>query len=109
MCDHNVVTNREALIGRTNAGRRAGDCAAMRLAALLVGADRDDAALAGLVEIDHARAGGEDRVVATEAGAVARAEAGAPLAHDDLASANLLAGEDLDPQVLGVRVAPVAA
>src|SRR4051794_24536907 len=80
-----------------------------RRAALLAGGDRDRAALAAGLEFDHAGAGREDRMIAAEPGAVARPEARAALAHDDLAAADLLAGEYLHPEVLGVRVAPVAA
>ena len=43
------------------------------------------------------------------AGAVAGLEAGAALAHDDLAAGDDLAGEHLHAQALGVRVAAVAA
>src|SRR5204863_2470543 len=59
-----------------------------RDARLLAGLDDRDcpAATAGL-ELDDAGASGEDRVVAAEAGAVPWAEAGAALAHDDLAAA----------------------
>jgi very-short-patch-repair endonuclease len=70
---------------------------------------RDHAAAAAGGELDRTGAGGEDRVVAAEAGAVARAEAGATLADDDLAAADLLAREDLDPEHLRIRVATVAA
>src|SRR4029079_16896587 len=51
----------------------------------------------------------EDRVVAAEAGALARPETGAALADDDLAAGHLLAGEDLAPEHLRVGVAAVAA
>jgi hypothetical protein len=61
------------------------------------------------LELDQARAGGEDGVVAPEAGALAGAEPRAALAHDDLAAAHALAGEHLHPQVLGVGVTPVPA
>src|SRR6201999_8460 len=50
-----------------------------------------------------------DRVVATDARAGARLEAGAALAHDDLAARDGLAREDLHAEALGVRVAAVAA
>src|SRR4051795_8953919 len=69
----------------------------------------DGAAPASRLELDRARPGREDRVVATEAGAVSRPEAGAALAHDDLATADLLAREDLDPKHVGVGFTTVAA
>src|SRR5690349_8396971 len=71
--------------------------------------DGDRAALAARFEIHRPRAGGEDRVVATEANAVAGPEAGAALADDDLAAGDLLAREDLDPEHVGVGFAAVAA
>src|SRR5436190_4198767 len=70
---------------------------------------RDHPAAAAGAKLDGSRAGGEDRVVAADAGAVAGPEAGAPLTHDDLAAGDGLAGEHLDAQPLGVRVAAVAA
>src|SRR5689334_15466446 len=48
--------------------------------------DADRAARAGRPEGDAARAGGEDGVVAAQAGALAGPEAGAALADDDLAA-----------------------
>src|SRR5581483_1420966 len=74
-----------------------------------VGGDRDHAAPAATLELNHPRAGGEDRVVAPEAGALAGPEAGAALANDDLAAAHALACEDLDAEHLRVRVAAVPA
>jgi hypothetical protein len=71
--------------------------------------DGDRAAGVAGRELDRARAGGEDRVVAAEAGALAGAEAGAALADDDLAASDLLAGKDLDAEHLRVRIATVAA
>src|SRR6478752_4857293 len=75
----------------------------------LVLQDADGAALAGRFEVDGPCSGGEDRVVAAEAGSLAGPEAGAALADDDLAAGHLLAGEDLDPEHLQVRFATVAA
>src|SRR3954447_26865215 len=71
--------------------------------------DADRAALAGGAEVDSAGSGGEDSVVAAEAGALAGPEAGAALADDDLAAGHLLAGEDLDPEHVRVGFAAVAA
>src|SRR5262245_5558254 len=71
--------------------------------------DRDDPAAAAVRELHGAGAGGEDRVVAAEAHALAGLEAGSALAHDDLAARDLLAREHLDAEALGVRVAAVAA
>ena len=62
-----------------------------------------------MIAADRPGARCEDRVVAPDAGSIAGPEAGAALAHDDLAAADPLAGEDLDPEHLGVRVAPVTA
>src|SRR4051794_24891451 len=76
---------------------------------LLGGKDGDHAAAAAGLELDRARAGGEDRVVLADARALARAKAGPALAHDDLAAGHDLAGEDLHAQALGVRVASVTA
>ena len=76
----------------------------------LVVRDDGDAALAALrAELDRSRARGEDRVVLADAGAVARLEAGAALADDDLAAGHGLAGEHLHAEALRVRVAAVAA
>src|SRR5262249_47001401 len=69
--------------------------------------DRDEAALAARAELRLAVAHGEDRVVLAELRARARPEPGAALADDDLAGAHVLPGEDLDAEVLRVRVAPV--
>src|SRR3954462_10049977 len=75
----------------------------------LVLQDRDRPALAGRLEVDDAGAGGEDRVVAAETGALAGHEGGAALAADHLAARRFLAGEALDPEHVGVRFAAVAA
>src|SRR5207244_4134841 len=61
------------------------------------------------LELHAAGARREDRVVLADPDAVARLEAGAALAHDDLAAAHGLAGEHLHAEALGLRVAPVAA
>src|ERR671936_1127576 len=71
--------------------------------------NRDDASAAAGLEIDRARARGEDRVVLPDPHAVARLELGAALANDDLAAGHGLAGEHLHAEALGVRVAAVAA
>src|SRR5918994_157727 len=71
--------------------------------------DRDHAAAATGPELHHPGAGGEDRVVLADARAVPGAEAGAPLADDDLPTGHGLAGEDLHAETLGVGVAAVAA
>src|SRR4051812_45992310 len=76
---------------------------------LLCGKDGDDAAAPAGLEVHRARAGGEDRVVLADAGALAGLEAGAALAHDDLAAGHDLAREDLHAEALGVAVAAVAA
>src|SRR5262245_6313059 len=70
--------------------------------------DRDHAAAPALGELDRARAARVERVVLADPDTVAGLEAGAPLAHDDLAAGHDLAGEDLDAEALGVGVAPVA-
>src|SRR4029077_19917276 len=70
--------------------------------------DRDRAALPGLLELNGSFGGREDRVVAAQAGALARPEAGAALADDDLAAGHALPGEDLDPEHLGIGFAAVA-
>jgi 4'-phosphopantetheinyl transferase len=79
-----------------------GACAAIAWAA------RERAALA-LAELHDAGGAGVDRVVAADAGAVARLEARAALADDDLAAGHGLPGEHLDAEALGVGVAAVAA
>src|SRR5262245_57084987 len=71
--------------------------------------DRDDPAATPGVELHHPGPPGEDRVVLADPRAVAGLEAGAPLAHDDLAAADDLSGEDLHAEHLGVGVAAVAA
>src|SRR5215210_2717508 len=69
--------------------------------------DGDQAALATRLEHDGAGTLGEDRVVAADARAGARAEARAALADDDRARGDVLAGEDLHAEHLRVRVAAV--
>src|SRR5215211_4137377 len=76
---------------------------------LLAVDDRDHPAAAAGAERDHAFAGGEDRVVAPEPGAVAGPEPRAALAHDDLAAPDPLPGEHLHAEHLRVRVTAVAA
>src|SRR3954453_23690892 len=71
--------------------------------------DRDGPALPGVLEVHDARAAREDRVVAADAGTLAGVEARAALADDDLTAGDLLAGEHLHAEALGVRVATVAA
>src|SRR5690606_21792725 len=107
-----IVKHRGNGSGPGGAGERpasprapAGACGA----ALLAVDDRDDAAPARRPELDHAGAGGEDRVIAPEPGAVTGAEARPALADDDLAAADALPGEHLDAEHLRVRVTPVAA
>src|SRR2546430_17184888 len=70
--------------------------------------DLDEAALAALTERHRTRAGGEDRVVAADAGAGAGPELCAALAHEDHPGLDVLAREDLHAEHLRVRVAPVA-
>src|SRR2546423_8325507 len=70
---------------------------------------RDDASAAAGLEVDRARARGEDRVVLPDPHTVARLELCAALANDDLAARHGLAGEHLHAEALGVRVAAVAA
>src|SRR4051794_10017165 len=72
------------------------------------GDDADDAAATAGSEVDRAGRLREDRVVLADADADARLESGAALAHDDLAAGDGLAGEHLDAEALGVRVAAVA-
>src|SRR4051794_9296205 len=69
--------------------------------------DRDDAPTAAGLEVDDAGRLGEQRVVLAHADALAGLEARAALADEDLAAGDDLAGEDLDPEELGVRVAAV--
>src|SRR3954453_17716693 len=71
--------------------------------------DGDRPAPAAGAELHHATARREDRMVAADADAGARAEAGPALADDDLAAVHRLAGEDLDAEVLRVGVAAVPA
>src|SRR3954453_9404844 len=70
--------------------------------------DVHDAATAAARELDDARAARVERVVLADPDTLAGLEAGAALAHDDLAAADGLAGERLDPEELGVGVAAVA-
>src|SRR4051812_23878099 len=77
---------------------------------LLAGGQHGDHAPApAVLELDGAGPRGEDRVVLADAHALARLEAGAALAHDDLAATHDLAGEHLHAEPLRVRVAAVAA
>src|SRR5581483_6734076 len=69
--------------------------------------DRDETALAARPERDRPLAHREDRVVAADLRAGARAELRAALADDDVAGPDGLAVEDLHAEVLGVRVAAV--
>src|SRR5690242_17500936 len=73
-----------------------------------VGEDRDDSPAAALGELHRAGRAREERVVLADADTVAGLEAGAPLAHDDLAAGDDLAGEDLHAEAVGVGVAAVA-
>src|SRR3954466_9312007 len=75
---------------------------------LLGGNDVHDAAAPATRELDGARRFGEQRVVLADAHALARPEARAALADDDLAAGHGLAGEDLHAEALGVGVAAVA-
>ena len=59
------------------------------------------------LELDGSCPGGEDGVVAAEAGSVTGPELRAALADDDLATGHALAGEHLDPEHLGVGVTAV--
>src|SRR6266480_4751232 len=70
--------------------------------------DGDIPTLATRAERNRSGTRGEDRVVAADARAVAGAELRAALAHEDHPGLHFLAGEDLDPEHLRVRVAPVA-
>src|SRR6185503_8402277 len=69
--------------------------------------DRDRAPLAAAMELDDARAEGEERVVAADADARTRTEAGAALADDDHPGLDLLPREDLHAEPLAGRVATV--
>src|SRR5881397_3818333 len=69
--------------------------------------DRDRTALAARAERDRARADREDRVVAADLRTRPGAELRAPLAHDDVAGLRRLAVEQLDAEVLRIRVAAV--
>src|SRR5581483_9997893 len=70
--------------------------------------DRDGAPLAARAELDPAVLRGKDRVVTAETGAGAGPEARSALPDEDHPGLHVLAGEDLHPQHLRVRVAPVA-
>src|SRR5207247_430051 len=76
---------------------------------LRLGNDADDPAAATRRELHHPRALREDGVVPADSGAVARLEAGAALADDDLAARHGLSGEHLHAEAFGVRVPAVAA
>src|SRR5579875_3789702 len=91
--------------GPASGGVRPGGPASGGVGRLL---DRDDAALAAAVELHDARRLGEDRVVLADADTVTRMEAGAALAHDDLAAGHGLTGEHLDAEPLCVRVAAIS-
>src|SRR5215216_2276420 len=69
--------------------------------------DRDEAALAARPKVDDALADGEDRVVAADLRTRARAELRPALADDDHAGPGLLAREQLDAEVLRLRVPAV--
>src|SRR5262249_57801882 len=70
--------------------------------------DGDPRAAAAFLKLHDPRGGGVDRVAPADPDAVAGLEAGAALAHDDLAAGDRLAGEHLHAEALGVRVAAVA-
>src|ERR1039458_752285 len=94
------------------AGRRSRPTRTSRgkLGAPLLGRiDRDDASAPPDGEAHRARGTRVERVVPAHADAVAGLEAAAPLAHDDLSTADPLAGEGLHTEALGVGVAAVAA
>src|SRR5579871_2131220 len=76
---------------------------------LLRRVDRDDPAAAADGEADLPRGARVERVVLAHADALAGLEAAAALAHDDLAAAHVLTGEDLHAEALCVGVAAVAA
>src|ERR1035441_7075095 len=78
-------------------------------AGLLVGEHAHDAPAPACAELHGARGPRVERVVFADAHAGARLEAGAALAHDDLAAGDALAGKGLDAQALGVGVTAVAA
>src|SRR5215211_2720628 len=90
---------------RSDAGRAAGATSVGEALAL---GDGDNPPAARRLELDRAGPRREDRVVAADARPVTGTEPGSALAHDDLAPADALAGEDLDPEHLRVRVAAVA-
>src|SRR5918911_5750340 len=101
-----ICTATAAVRTRSGAGTR--PLARVRLA-VRVGRDRDDSATAAGRELHPAGAHGEDRVVVPDPDAVARLEARAALAHDDLAAGHRLAGEHLHAEALALRVAAVPA
>src|SRR3954462_14372983 len=77
----------EAIPTTTNAGAGIRRTAVRRVEVLLAGGhDGDHAPAPALLELDGAGPRGEDRVVLADADALARLEAGAALAHDDLAA-----------------------
>ena len=69
--------------------------------------DRDGAAAMALGELHRPRALGEDGVVAAEAGAVARLEAGAALANDDLAAVTVWPAKTFTPRRLALESRPL--
>src|SRR5437764_10561874 len=60
------------------------------------------------MELDRAGHRGEERVVPTLAHTCPGVDVGTALAHDDRARRDLLSGEALDPEALGLGVASVA-
>ena len=102
-----VVDGPGASLGFDRSSGRIRPTRAGRAAAYSASATETTRPLRPVLNSTDAGAGGEDRVVAAEAGAVARAEAGAALADDDLAAADLLAGEDLHPEVFGFESRPL--
>src|SRR5271166_5915061 len=94
---------------RPAAARLAAALCAARSALLGVGQHADHATAPAAGELHGACGARVERVVFADADAGARLEAGAALAHDDLAAGDGLAGERLDAQPLGVGVATVAA
>src|SRR5262245_1490129 len=86
-----------------------GDVSPSPVVELLAVYDGDRPAAARRGEPDDAGTLREDRVVAPDPDSVTGTEARAALADDDLATADLLSGEDLHAEHLRVRVAPVSA
>ena len=60
------------------------------------------------VEMDGSLGQGEEGVVPSASDVVAGAELRSALADDDTARRHVLAAEDLDAEILGVGIAPVA-